>query len=119
MAYLREYIVHYTKPEQVWLFPSKTAANGHMVEIGKPFRRIVKKAGLDPALVVRHTLRHTAITHLVQAGVDLPTVKKISGHKTLTLRPPERRTCPRGFGQVTAAVWGIGFNNFFITLKKM
>lgn len=30
----------------------------------------------------RHTLRHTAITHLVQAGVDLPTVKRISGHKT-------------------------------------
>jgi site-specific recombinase XerD len=56
-----------------------------MVEIGKPFRRIVKAAGLDPALVVRHTLRHTAITHLVQAGVDLPTVKKISGHKTLQM----------------------------------
>ncbi len=33
----------------------------------------------------RHTLRHTAITHLVQAGVDLPTVKRISGHKTLAM----------------------------------
>ena len=32
-----------------------------------------------------HTLRHTAITHLVQAGVDLPTVKRISGHKTLKM----------------------------------
>jgi site-specific recombinase XerD len=26
-----------------------------------------------------------AITHLVQAGVDLPTVKRISGHKTMTM----------------------------------
>ncbi len=42
-------------------------------------------AGLDPKQVVRHTLRHTAITHLVQAGVDLPTVKRISGHKTLQM----------------------------------
>lgn len=42
-------------------------------------------AGLDPDLIVRHTLRHTAITHLVQAGVDLPTVKRISGHKTLAM----------------------------------
>ena len=42
-------------------------------------------AGLDPDKVVRHTLRHTAITHIVQAGVDLPTVKKFSGHKTLTM----------------------------------
>ncbi len=30
-------------------------------------------------------LSHTAITHLVQAGVDLPTVKRISGHKTLAM----------------------------------
>jgi site-specific recombinase XerD len=42
-------------------------------------------AGLDPKVVVRHTLRHTAISHLVQAGVDLPTVKRISGHKTLQM----------------------------------
>jgi integrase len=32
-----------------------------------------------------HNLRHTASTHLVQAGVDLPTVKRISGHKTLIM----------------------------------
>jgi site-specific recombinase XerD len=30
-------------------------------------------------------LRHTAITHLVQSGVDLPTVQRISGHKTLAM----------------------------------
>ena len=42
-------------------------------------------AGLDVKQVVRHTLRHTAITHLVQAGVDLPTVKRISGHKNLSM----------------------------------
>jgi site-specific recombinase XerD len=35
--------------------------------------------------MVRHTFRHRAITHLVQAGVDLPTVQKISGHKTLAM----------------------------------
>ena len=45
----------------------------------------MRAAGLDPAKVIRHTLRHTAITHLVQAGVDLPTVQRISGHKTLTM----------------------------------
>jgi site-specific recombinase XerD len=50
-----------------------------------PFSRVVKAAGLDPKQVVPHTLRHTAITHLVQSGVDLPTVKRISGHKTLIM----------------------------------
>src|SRR5439155_6632410 len=33
----------------------------------------------------RHTLRHTAITHLVQAGVDLPTVQRVSGHKSFAM----------------------------------
>jgi integrase len=68
-----------------WLFPSIAAEQGHTINILKPFRRVVAAAGLDPKQVVRHTLRHTAITHLVQAGVDLPTVKRISGHKTLTM----------------------------------
>ena len=39
----------------------------------------------NPREVTRHTLRHTAITHLVQSGVDLPTVQRISGHKTLAM----------------------------------
>ena len=55
------------------------------MDIRKPFRRVVSAAGMNPDEVVRHTLCHTAITHLVQAGVDLPTVKRISGHKTLAM----------------------------------
>ena len=70
---------------QQWLFPSSTSKAGHMVAIEKTFRRVVKAAGFDPTKILRHTLRHTAITHLVQAGVDLPTVKRISGHKTLQM----------------------------------
>ncbi len=72
------------KPSQIWLFPADSNS-GHTMNIEKPFRRVVKAAGLDPKQIVRHTLRHTAITHLVQAGVDLPTVKRISGHKTLQM----------------------------------
>lgn len=70
---------------RVWLFPAERSASGHMVNIEKAFRRVVTNAGLNPKEVVRHTLRHTAITHLVQAGVDLPTVQRISGHKTLQM----------------------------------
>lgn len=73
------------QPGSPWLFPSPASRTGHTLNITKPFRRVVKAAGLDSTEVVRHTLRHTAITHLVQAGVDLPTVKRISGHKTLLM----------------------------------
>jgi integrase len=68
-----------------WLFPSIASRSGHLATVRKAHRRIVKAAGLDPDVVVRHTFRHTAVTHLVQAGVDLPTVQKISGHKTLAM----------------------------------
>jgi integrase len=68
-----------------WLFPSVGAERGHTVDVRKAYVRVVTAAGLDPTQVVRHTLRHTAITHLVQAGVDLPTVKRISGHKTMAM----------------------------------
>jgi site-specific recombinase XerD len=73
------------QPGNPWLFPSPGAKAGHTVDVRKPFRRVVAAAGLDPDQILRHTLRHTAITHLVQAGVDLPTVKRISGHKTLAM----------------------------------
>jgi len=72
-------------PKQEWLFPSCQSKCGHMTSPERAFREVVKAAGLDPKQVVRHTLRHTAITHLVQAGVDLPTVQRISGHKTLQM----------------------------------
>ena len=82
--FLQEYICA-SVPDQEWLFPSKTASTGHIMNIEKPFRRVVAEAGFDPKQIVRHTLRHTAITHLVQAGVDLPTVQRISGHKSLQM----------------------------------
>jgi integrase len=87
-SHLAEFLDPYieaAEKDQVWLFPSGKSKSGHTVNIEKPWKRVVLAAGLDPTQVVRHTLRHTAITHLVQAGVDLPTVKRISGHKTLAM----------------------------------
>ncbi len=82
--FLNDYI-DVVDQESEWLFSSQKSLTGHVVNIEKAFKRVVIAAGLDPKEVVRHTLRHTAITHLVQAGVDLPTVKRISGHKTLIM----------------------------------
>ncbi|MBK9027685.1 MAG: tyrosine-type recombinase/integrase [Propionivibrio sp.] len=85
---LADYLAGYAaslQPGTPWLFPSPAAKEGRTINLDKPFRRCVLGAGLDVKQVVRHTLRHTAITHLVQAGVDLPTVKRISGHKNLSM----------------------------------
>lgn len=68
-----------------WLFPNPKSSSGRLMTVRKAHRRVVLAAGLNPDEVVRHTFRHTAITHLVQSGVDLPTVQKVSGHKTLAM----------------------------------
>jgi len=70
-----------------WIFPSPHAdsAAGHRARMDRAFRDAVIRAGLDPATITPHVMRHTAITKLVQAGVDLPTVQRISGHKTMAM----------------------------------
>ncbi len=71
-----------------WIFPSPrpiTSTTGHRHRMGKPFRRAVIRAKLNPRQVTPHVMRHTAITNLVQAGIDLPTIQRISGHRTLKM----------------------------------
>lgn len=70
-----------------WLFPSSRAdaKSPHRTAMGKQFARTVKRAGLDPDRVTPHILRHTLITELVKKGVDLPTIQRVSGHKTLQM----------------------------------
>lgn len=46
------------------------------------FRKLTKKAGL-PATITLHSLRHTYITHLMEAGVNPRRVQELAGHKTL------------------------------------
>ena len=67
-----------------WIFPSRTH-DGHRYSMKKQFRRTALRAGLDPVLITPHVMRHTGITRLVQSGVDLETVRRISGHKTLSM----------------------------------
>src|SRR5260370_39434808 len=64
-----------------WIFPSlhKDSGTGHRARMDGPFRDAVKRAGLDSALVTPHVMRHTAITKLVQAGVELPHRARLNG----------------------------------------
>jgi integrase len=70
-----------------WIFasPHRDSATGHRARMGQSFADAVGRAGLDPALITSHVMRHTAITRLVESGAPLPTIQRISGHKTLTI----------------------------------
>jgi integrase len=52
-------------------------------DVKKGFRAACQRAGIKDFTF--HDLRHTFASHLVMAGVDLPTIKELLGHKTLTM----------------------------------
>jgi integrase len=75
---------HVLSDVREWLFRPLNSACVHAAFSSIPCESALSSRA-SQSTKRQYTLRHTAITHLVQAGVDLPTVKRISGHKTLSM----------------------------------
>lgn len=87
VQYNKEKLIGLRDPKSVWcnlVFTGRRQQPVRAVTIGSVFNKIYKAYGINDVSGT-HILRHTHITMLVEAGVDLPVIMERVGHSNINI----------------------------------
>lgn len=68
------------QPASRFLFPSRKGKHVTRVRLFQLLKELAVRAGLDPAGISPHVLRHAFATHLLEGGADLRVLQTLLGH---------------------------------------
>ena len=67
-----------------WLFPVPWDSSKPLGSVWKAHVAVLRKAAINPPFRL-YDLRHTALTRMAMAGVDLPTLRELAGHASIQM----------------------------------
>ena len=67
-----------------WLFPAATDSSRPVASVADAHEAALRRSKIE-RLFRLYDLRHTALTRMAMAGVDLPTLRELAGHATIQM----------------------------------
>jgi len=67
-----------------WLFPNPGDSSRPLGSVRKAHEAALHRSGMKPIFRL-YDLRHTALTRMAMAGVDLPTLRELAGHANIQM----------------------------------